>query len=49
MSATFTNVINKGFTQQPAETLSNGKVRRALLAKALQNNNNTNVELLILR
>ena len=43
MSATFANVINKGFTQQPAETLSDGKVRRVLLAKALQDNNNTNI------
>ena len=43
MSATFANIINKGFTQQPAESLSNGKVRRALLAKALQDNNNTNI------
>ena len=43
MSATFANVINKGFTQQPAETLSDGKVRRVLLAKALEDNNNTNI------
>ena len=43
MSATFANVINKGFIQQPAETLSNGKIRRVLLAKALQDNNNTNI------
>ena len=43
MSATLANVINKGFTQQPAETLNDGKVRRTLLAKALQDNNNTNI------
>ena len=43
ISATFVNVINKGFNQQSAESLSDGEVRRVLLAKALEDNNNTNV------
>ena len=43
MSATFANVINKGFTQQPAETLNDGKLRRVLLTKAFKDNNNTNI------
>ena len=43
MSATFVNVINKGFTQQSTMSLSGGKLRRVLLAKALQDNNNTNI------
>ena len=44
MSATLLKVINKGFTQQPAEQhLNSSKVRRVLLAEALEDNNNTNI------
>ena len=43
MSATLANIINKGFSQQHGESLSNGTLRRVLLAKALQGNNNTNI------
>ena len=42
-SAIFTNVINKGFTQQPQDPLSDGIKRRVLLAEALKDNNNTNI------
>ena len=37
------DVINRGFTQQHVEDLSNGKWRRVLLAKAFEDNNNTNI------
>ena len=40
-SASDTGVINKGFTQQFQNTLSDGRKRRRLLAKALKYNNNT--------
>ena len=42
-SASDTVVINRGFIQQPQYTLSNGRKRRVLSAKALQNDNNTNI------
>ena len=42
-SASDTNIINRGFIQQPQNTLSGGKKIRVLLAKALQNDNNTNI------
>ena len=35
--------MNKHFTQQPQNTLSDGRKRRVLLAKALEDNNNTNI------
>ena len=37
------DVINRGFTQQGVENLGNGKWRRVLLAKAFEDNNNTNI------
>ena len=37
------DIINKGFIQQPESTLSDGRKIRLLLAKALINNNNTNI------
>ena len=40
-SASDTGVINKGFIQQFQNTLSDGRKRRRLLAKALKYNNNT--------
>ena len=43
MSTIFKNVINKGFIQQPTMSLSDGKLRRVLLAIALEDNNNTNI------
>ena len=42
-SASDTGVINRGFFQQPQNTLSDGRKRRVLLAKALIDNNNTNI------
>ena len=39
MSVTLANVINKGFTQQPTESLSGGKLRVELLANAFEDNN----------
>ena len=38
-----TDIINKGFIQQPQNTLSDSRKRRVLLAKALIGNNNTNI------
>ena len=38
-----TDIINRGFMQQPQDTLSDGKMRRVLSAKALEDNNNTNI------
>ena len=38
-----TEIINKGFIQQPQNTLSDGRKRRVLLAKALIGNNNSNI------
>ena len=35
--------MNKGFVEQPQTPLSDGKVRRLLLAKAFEDNNNTNI------
>ena len=43
MSASDVHIIYKGFTQQPQYILSDGRIRRELLAKALQDNNNTNI------
>ena len=37
------NVASKGFHQKPQITLSDGRKRRMLSAKALQDNNNTNI------
>ena len=37
------DIISKGFNQQPQNTLSDGRKRRVLLAKALIDNNNTNI------
>ena len=42
-SASDTVVINRGFIQQPQNTLSDGRKRRVLLSKALINNNNTSI------
>ena len=42
-SADRQDVLSKGFIQQSAHTLSHGKLRRGLLAKALKDNNNTNI------
>ena len=36
-------VVNRGFNQQLTDSLSGGKVRRLLLAKAFEDNNNTNI------
>ena len=38
------DAVNKGFIQQSAHALNGGKVRRILLAKALEDNNNTNIK-----
>ena len=44
MAAANLDAVNRGFIQQPQNTLSNGRKRRVLLlAKALQDNNNTNI------
>ena len=42
-SADTSDVVNKGFTQQPAYLINGGKLRRMLLAKGLKDNNNTNI------
>ena len=42
-SASDANIINRGFLQQPQNTLSDDRKRRVLSAKALQNDNNTNI------
>ena len=42
-SAANQEVINKGFTQQVQEPISDGTCRRVLLAEALIDNNNTNI------
>ena len=42
-SADTVDVLNKGFIQQSAHALDGGKVRRVLIAKALEDNNNTNI------
>ena len=42
-SADTSDVVNKGFIQQSAHALNGDKVRRVLLAEALENNNNTNI------
>ena len=42
-SADTSDVVNKGFIQQSAHALNGGKVRRVLLAEALEDNNNTNI------
>ena len=36
-------VYNRGFKQQPQNTLSNDRKRKVLLAKALKDNNNINI------
>ena len=43
VSAANVKVVNKGYTQQPQDPLSDGIKRRVLLAKALVDNNNTNI------
>ena len=42
-SASDTDVINRGFTQQLQNTLSDDRKRRVVSAKALIDNNNTNI------
>ena len=42
-SADTSDVVNKGFTQLPAYLINGGKLRRTLFAKALKDNNNTNI------
>ena len=42
-SASDADIINKGFNQPLQTTLSDGRKRRVLLAKALIDNNNTNI------
>ena len=42
-SADTVDVVSKGFIQQSAHALNGGKLRRVLLAKALEDNNNTNI------
>ena len=42
-SASNVDVINKGFLQQPQNTLSDGRKSRVLLAAAFEDNNNTNI------
>ena len=42
-SADTSDVVNKGFTQQSAYTLNGGKLRRVLIAEALEDNNNTDI------
>ena len=43
MSAANEDIIDRGFIQRLQDTLSDGIKRRALLAKALKDNNNTNI------
>ena len=43
IEAFYTDVINRGFTQQGVEDLGNDKWRRMLLTKASEGNNNTNI------
>ena len=38
-----TNVTNRGFIQEPQDSLSGGIKRRVLLVKAFEDNNNTNI------
>ena len=42
-SAVNIDVVSKGFTQHPQQSLSGGKLRRMLTVKTLQYNNNTNI------
>ena len=42
-SASDIDVISRGFFQQPQTTLSDGRKRRVVSAKALIDNNNTNI------
>ena len=42
-SAGDADIINRGFMQKPQDTLSDGQMRRVLSAKALEDNNNTNI------
>ena len=42
-SADTVDVVNKGFTQQSADPINGGKLRRTLFAEALKDNNNTNI------
>ena len=43
-SADDADIIIRGFMQQPQDTLSDGKMQRMLSAKALEDNNNTNIQ-----
>ena len=43
LSISETNVTNRGFIQEPQDLLSVGNKRRVLLAKAFEDNNNTNI------
>ena len=42
-SAANNDIVIKGFIQQPIDTLSNDTIRRVLIARALEDNNNTNI------
>ena len=42
-SAANNDTVNKGFIQQPQDTLSGGIKRRVLTVEALEDNNNTNI------
>ena len=37
------DIVSKRFTQQSGHTLNDGKLRKVLLAEALEDNNNTNI------
>ena len=43
MTAANIEVVNRGFNQQPQETLNGGIKRRILSAIAFEDNNNTNI------
>ena len=43
MTAANIEVVNRGFNQQPQETLDGGIKRRILSAIAFEDNNNTNI------
>ena len=42
------NNTDRGFMQQQQDTLSDGKMRRVLSAKALEQNNNTNISCIVI-
>ena len=43
ISAANVNINKRGFTQQAAYNLNDGKLRRVLIAEAFEDNNNTNI------